>query len=152
MFDARDYIGRLPVSFSLDFEAQRLNCRAPLLPKVYHSRQFGNDKIQNVGDIRLGRGFINGQPNAATMGRPMSAIRVWGKADNSPALQNVRFSNRPVGVKRFSDCPPVLCRCRSRACRQTNGRSKRTYELTSFIVPRGTSFHRSGPLQKAAYS
>ena len=29
-----------------------------------------------------------------------------------------------------------------RPCRQRNGRSKRTYELTSSIVPRGTSFHR----------
>jgi hypothetical protein len=29
-----------------------------------------------------------------------------------------------------------------RPCRQSNGRSKRTYELTSSIVPRGTSFHR----------
>src|SRR5438876_6067462 len=70
----------------------------------------------------------------------------------------------------LSDYPPPLrCRCRSRAraslrnrhqgpsimgfedeaeqslprpCRQTNGRSKRTCELTSSIVPRGTSFHR----------
>src|ERR1700693_2926230 len=30
-----------------------------------------------------------------------------------------------------------------RPCRQTNGRSKRTNELTSSIVPRGTSFHRA---------
>jgi hypothetical protein len=30
-----------------------------------------------------------------------------------------------------------------RPYRQCNGRSKRTYELTSSIVPRGTSFHRS---------
>ena len=30
-----------------------------------------------------------------------------------------------------------------RPCRQTNGRSKRTYDLTSSVVPRGTSFHRS---------
>ena len=30
-----------------------------------------------------------------------------------------------------------------RPCGQTNSRSKRTYELTSSIVPRGTSFHRS---------
>jgi hypothetical protein len=29
----------------------------------------------------------------------------------------------------------------SRRCRQTNGWSKRTCELTSSIVPRGTSFH-----------
>ena len=30
-----------------------------------------------------------------------------------------------------------------RPCRQCDGRSKRTYDLTSSIVPRGTSFHRS---------
>ena len=30
-----------------------------------------------------------------------------------------------------------------RPCRQTNGRSKRTCELTSSVVPRGTSFDRS---------
>ena len=29
-----------------------------------------------------------------------------------------------------------------RPCRHANGRSKRTYELTSSIVPRGTPFHR----------
>ena len=29
-----------------------------------------------------------------------------------------------------------------RPCRLSDGRSKRTYELTSSIVPRGTSFHR----------
>ena len=29
-----------------------------------------------------------------------------------------------------------------RPCRQGNGRSKRACELTSSIVPRGTSFHR----------
>src|ERR1700687_2007815 len=69
----------------------------------------------------------------------------------------------------LSDYPPLQCRCRPRAraslrtrhqgpsimgfeneveqsfgrpCHQTNGRSKRTHELTSSIVPRGTSFHR----------
>ena len=30
-----------------------------------------------------------------------------------------------------------------RPCRLTDSRSKRTYELTSSIVPRGTSVHRS---------
>jgi hypothetical protein len=34
-----------------------------------------------------------------------------------------------------------------RPCRQRNSRSKRTYELTSSIVPRGTSFHRSVELK-----
>src|SRR6202049_2198250 len=33
-----------------------------------------------------------------------------------------------------------------RPCRQKNGRTKRTHELTSSIVPRGTSFHRSAEL------
>src|SRR5665213_3835291 len=69
----------------------------------------------------------------------------------------------------LSGYPPLQCRCRSRAraslrnrhqgrsimgfedeaeqsigrpCRLSDGRSKRTYELTSSIVPRGTSFHR----------
>ena len=35
----------------------------------------------------------------------------------------------------------------SRPCRQTDGGIKRTCELTSSIVPRGTSFHRSVELQ-----
>src|SRR4249919_1226383 len=34
-----------------------------------------------------------------------------------------------------------------RPCRQTNGRSKATCELTSSIVPRGTSFHRRVELE-----
>ena len=34
-----------------------------------------------------------------------------------------------------------------RPCRQTNGRSKRTCELTSSVVPRGTSCHRSVELE-----
>ena len=34
-----------------------------------------------------------------------------------------------------------------RPCRLTNGRSKRPSELTSSIVPRGTSFHRSVELE-----
>ena len=34
-----------------------------------------------------------------------------------------------------------------RLCRQLNGRSKRHCELTSSIVPRGTSFHRSVELE-----
>src|SRR3984893_4075028 len=38
-----------------------------------------------------------------------------------------------------------------RPCRQTNGRSKRTCELTSSIVPRGTSFHRSVELECPSY-
>src|SRR5438034_5158895 len=35
----------------------------------------------------------------------------------------------------------------ARPCRQCDCRFKRTYELTSSIVPRGTSFHRSVELE-----
>jgi|SRR5665213_206503 len=79
-----------------------------------------------------------------------------------------RFSNRPVGVKRFQTihlCSVDVARglvllsgigtkalpsWDSRTRRndlwvgltsQTSGRSKRTYDLTSSVVPRGTSFH-----------
>jgi hypothetical protein len=34
-----------------------------------------------------------------------------------------------------------------RPCRQADGRSKRTYDLTSSIVPRGTSCHRTVELE-----
>src|SRR2546428_13075339 len=74
----------------------------------------------------------------------------------------------------LSDYPPLQCRCRSRAraslrnrhqgpfhhgirdeveqsfgrpCRQCDCRFKRSYELTSSIVPRGTSFHRPVELE-----
>ena len=74
----------------------------------------------------------------------------------------------------LSDYPPLQCRCRSRAraslrnrhqgpsimgfedeaeqsvgrpYRQSDSRFKRHYELTSSIVPRGTSFHRSVELE-----
>src|SRR5712672_2808502 len=86
----------------------------------------------------------------------------------------VRFSNRPFGVKHFQTIHCCGNRCRSQAraslrnrhqgpsimgsedeveqsfprpCHLTNGRSKRTCELTSSIVPRGTSFHRSVELE-----
>ena len=84
------------------------------------------------------------------------------------------FSNRPSGVKHLQTIHRHNGRCRSRAraslrnrhqgpsimgfedeverslprpCRQTDSRSKRTRELTSSIVPRGTSFHRRVELE-----
>src|SRR5262249_1487510 len=96
---------------------------------------------------------------------PLLAQSGFGKAP-----RDVRFSNRPFRVKRFQTIhhysvdvahglvllfgigtrgPSIMGfedeaeRSFGRPCRQTNGRSKRTCELTSSIVPRGTSFHRS---------
>ena len=88
------------------------------------------------------------------------------KPDVRPRSSDVRFSNRPFGVKHFQtihDCGVdvahglvLLFGLGTKALpswdskmRWNNlyrglavGRSKRTYELTSSIVPRGTSFHR----------
>jgi len=87
-------------------------------------------------------------------------------ADIEARPDDVRFSNRPIGVKRFQtihDCGVdvahglvLLSGLGTKALpswdskvRWNNlshdlavGRSKRTYELTSSIVPRGTFFHR----------
>src|SRR5215813_3880768 len=90
------------------------------------------------------------------------------------AIAHSRFSNRPFEVKRFQtihhDSVDVAPRARAslrnrhqgpsimgfedeversfgRPYRQIDGRSKRTCELTSSIVPRGTSFHRSVELE-----
>ena len=38
-----------------------------------------------------------------------------------------------------------------RPCRQSDGRSKQTCDLTSSIVPRGTSFHRRVELGLFSY-
>ena len=98
--------------------------------------------------------------------------------DGRPAfarqLTNVRFSNRPFGVKRFQTIhhysvdvahglvllfgigtrgPSTMGfedeveQSFGRPCHQLNGRSKRTCELASSVVPRGTSFHRSVELE-----
>ena len=93
----------------------------------------------------------------------------------SAPVANVRFSNRPVGVKRYQTVhnhgvdvahglvllfgigTKALPSWDSRTRRNNlsgglainDGRSKRTYDLASSSVPRGTSFHRSVEL---AYS
>jgi hypothetical protein len=89
------------------------------------------------------------------------------------SARDVRFSNWPVGVKRFQaihDCGVGIARglvllfglgtkalpswdSRTRwnnlyrGLAVAVGRSKRTCELTSSVVPRGTSFHRLAELE-----
>jgi hypothetical protein len=82
------------------------------------------------------------------------------------ALHDVRFSNRPVGVKRFQTLHDAESMSLAGSCFSTEsalralpswdpktrwnnllgglavGRSKRTCELTSSIVPQGTLVHR----------
>ena len=92
-------------------------------------------------------------------------------------LRNVRFSNRPVWVKRFQTIhqnsfevarehtllfgigtealPAWDSKIRwnnlYRGLAVVIGRSKRTCELTSSIVPRGTPYHRLVELQVSSY-
>src|SRR5215470_18470081 len=100
----------------------------------------------------------------------MLDFRPGSNANIAELSVHVRFSNRPFGVKRFqtirrslllmslagscfsseSAPRPFHHRIRRRggtistaALPTNNGGSKRTYELTSSIVPRGTSFHCS---------
>ena len=108
----------------------------------------------------------------------LGAVHTWPKADIGTGSQNVRFSNRPFGVKHFQ----TIRRCSvdvahglvllfgigTRALPSWDsktrwndllggladrvGRSKRTCELTSSIVPRGTSFHRWVDSRVTSYS
>jgi len=110
---------------------------------------------------------FNTHKSGTPVGLAMSALP--SEADIRASLQHVCFSNRPFGVKRFqtihhhvsmslagscfsSESAPAPfhhgIRRRGgtifgRPCRQSNGRTKQTCELTSSIVPRGTSFHCS---------
>src|SRR5271166_5286259 len=117
----------------------------------------------------------SGQKRTFRSDRSMSAIPP--KADIRERILDVRFSNRPFGVKRFQ----TVHRCsvdvahglvllfgigtkalpswdsRTRwsdlwgGLAVMNGRSKRTCELTSSLVPRGTSFHRWVELEVSSY-
>src|SRR3984893_3242446 len=101
-------------------------------------------------------------------------VSFWQKADIWRLAHDVRFSNRPFRVKRFQTIhhysvdvahglvllfgigtrgPSIMGfedeveQSFGRPCRQCDCRFKRTYELTSSIVPRGTSLHRSVELE-----
>src|SRR5262249_24969678 len=96
-------------------------------------------------------------------------VACWNKADMPRCLLFVRFSNRPSGSSAFQaihhssvdvahelallfglgtealpswDFQDEVEQSFGRPCRQYDGRSKRTNDLTSSVVPRGTSFHR----------
>src|SRR6516165_1636520 len=101
----------------------------------------------------------------------MSTIGPDSEVSEGPL--HVSFSNRPFWVKHFQaihhwgvdvarglaslrnrHCGPSIMgfegeveQSIGRPCRQTNSRSKPTYELTSSIVPRGTSFHHGVELE-----
>ena len=107
---------------------------------------------------------------------PLSEIGFRGQvAQHQFQTSDVRFSNRPVEVKRFQaihDCGVGITRGLvllfgigarpfQHGIRGQGGtifgatlpddRSKRTCELTSSVVPRGTSFHRVVELEVSSY-
>src|ERR1039457_5135256 len=59
----------------------------------------------------------------------------------STSLTGSRFSSESAPRPSIMGFEDEAEQSLGRPCRYTNGRSKRTYELTSSIVPRRTSFH-----------
>src|SRR5439155_20654782 len=76
----------------------------------------------------------------------------WG-----PMLQCRRRSRARASLRNRHQGPSIMGfedeveQSLGRTCRLADSRSKRTYELTSSIVPRGTSFHRSAELEFSSY-
>src|SRR5207248_11229297 len=68
----------------------------------------------------------------------------WGSRRRSRARASLRNRHQGRSIMGSED---EAERSLGRPCRQSDGRSKRTCELTSSIVPRGTSFHRSVELE-----
>ena len=110
----------------------------------------------------------------APVGLDWRPVRSRSITTRARRWRNVRFSNRPFRVKRFQTIhhysvdvahglallfgigtrgPSIMGfedeaeQSIGRPCRHCGDRSKRTCELTSSIVPRGTSFHRSVELE-----
>jgi hypothetical protein len=99
----------------------KLRSGGPILP-------FGM-KAKGPGGIPPPRTVIGVPSQAYGRGRnclgSFSALRSLGRTQNDAIIDR------------------ELLQRLARPCRQWNSRSKRTNELTSSIVPRGTSFHRS---------
>ena len=66
----------------------------------------------------------------------------------SRALASLRTRHQGPSIMGFED---EVEQSFGRPCRQCDCRFKRTYELTSSVVPRGTSFHRLGGFQVFSY-
>ena len=129
------------------------------------SRQRKSSKRKQAGYMAAPERFAETSDSSCTAG----AVHTWPFATFRCWQHFGRFSNRPFRVKRFqtirrrSVSISLTGSCFSsesaqgpsimgfedeveqslvRPCRQCNDRSKRTCELTSSIVPRGTPFHR----------
>src|SRR6516164_4413876 len=67
-----------------------------------------------------------------------------GRRHHSRARASLRNRHTGPSIMGFED---EVEQSLGRPCRQTNGRSKQTRELTASVVPRGTPFHHSVELE-----
>jgi len=80
--------------------------------------------------------------SASLIGRLGSSAFRLSTTTMSMFLTGSCFSSESTPGRSIIGFEDEVERSLSRPCRQCDGRSKRTCELTSSIVPRGTSFHR----------
>src|SRR6516225_5825252 len=85
---------------------------------------------------------------------PLLSSAGWGQAlSDFPRLRRRHHSRARASLRNRHTGPSIMGfedeveQSLGRPCRQTDGRSKQTRELTSSIVPRGTPFHHSVELE-----
>jgi hypothetical protein len=122
----------------------------------------GDDDVHRAGrkcrqplHLAVGEAVLNGDVlvNAVKQSfrhvRRMSASLIGPSGSSTFRLSNMRCrcrSRARASLRNRHLCPSIMGseneaeQSFGRPCRQCNGRSKRTYELTSSIVPRETSF------------
>src|SRR5271167_4022495 len=80
--------------------------------------------------------------SASLIGRLGSSTFRLSTTAMSMSLTGSRFSSESARGPSIMGFEDEVGQSLGRPCRQSDGRSKRTHELTSSIVPRGTPFHR----------
>jgi hypothetical protein len=108
--------------------------------------RFRTNRCRNGSSSTDRAGLARRITSSSLIGRLGSSTFRLSAAAASMSLTGSRFSSESapgpnMGFEEEAE------QSSPRPCRQTNGGSKRTCELTSSIVPRGTSFHRSVELE-----
>src|SRR5437016_13316241 len=104
---------------------------------VWNGGESRADLTQGVNaltDIQLMSASLIGHSGSSTFRLSTSAV--------SMSHAGSRFSSESARRPSMMGFEDEVEQSFGRPCRQCDSRSKRTYELTSSIVPRGTSFHR----------
>src|SRR5438132_2161741 len=114
---------------------------SPEKPDTYWSAPSRAERpvisVVEIGYVRRSEftsASLIGRLGQAHSGYPPAPVRC-----RSRARASLRTRHQGPSIMGFED---EVEQSFGRPCRQCNGRLKRTYDLTSSIVPRGTSFHR----------